>query len=109
MEDRRRSCPGSFDQVCVSLPHLQASLRLPQVVGYSSEDQRRVSVHGTVGEFRRTFAFVGNRADRTEVSGNNCELLVSGVEWREVLRLLFAAVHVTPFNLDPFSWTIIYP
>ena len=85
MEDQRRSCPGSFDQIRVSLPRLQASLRLPQVVCYSSEDQRRVSVHGTVGEIRRTFAFVGNRADRTEVSGNNCELLVSGVEWWEVL------------------------
>ena len=78
-------------------------------MSYSSEDQRRVSVHGAVGEVRRTFAFVGNIVDRTEVSGSNCELLVSGVEWWEVLRLLFAAVHVTPFNLDPFSWTIIYP
>ncbi len=79
----------SFFLFCLNVslipPRLQASHRLPQVVGYSSEDQRRVSVHGTVGEFRRTFAFVGNRADRTEVSGNNCELLVSGVEWWEVL------------------------
>ena len=93
MEDQRRSCQGSFEPVCV--PFLAFTLATVYNKSYSKEDQRRVSVYGTVWEIRRTFAFIGHSVDRTEVSGNNCELLVSGVEWWEVLRLLFAAVHVT--------------